>query len=285
MLSFKRQEEPALQKILKSGLFQFIVVVLLGISVTYFVVQSDRPQQWIQKINRFASVSPNPTQKRSPETEAGLSEDQSDAEEPPPVTWSARSTTTASPTETAANDGTTREGANSQETANLVAQQIAAKITLIEVDGEYLNSLVSQAHSRNSVIQDAEIKIFILTLPSINSTKVLDTTSLQLKKGSSENKIYGQQGHGLAIDMLFNQLENQPPVFKIAVNKNHPNDDFSLDNEYSLRKGERLILAGPRLLSYFEFDNDLANTPPFQIFKSADYRNQKTTFAIIIELQ
>ena len=286
MIAFKPKAEPILTQIAKSGLFQFMMVIALGVGVTWFVIRTDRPQQWIQKINRFASVAPNPSSTVTTQnTEAGIAEDSADLEAPPAAAsaWAARSMGASAPEMTSGAALGTASDAVSTKTSNLAsaAQMVNIGIVLTEIDNDYLNTIMQKAFAANSIIQDNDIKIFID--PSSPPQAQSEKTRLELNQVVRKN--YGTANRGFTINMTLIKVNENAYSIRLLLNKIHPNDNFQIPLDFTLRDGERLYITGHSLLSYFEFENDLINTPPFTILKSADYRNQKTTFAIIIELQ
>lgn len=290
MLAFKPKEEPILTKIAKSGLFQFIMVIILGVGVTWFVIRTDRPQQWIQRINRFASVSTNNNvaTTTAQNTEAGIAEDAADLEAPPAAAnaWAARSGEAAATPPTP----TTATAAPATPTTQGVvpvsaAQNVSVAVQMTESDNEYINSVMQKAFAANSIIQDSEIKIFIEPATNDKSAAKPPADSMLLELNQIARKNYGTVSRGFNISMTLIAINENAYSIRFQLNKIHPNDSLQIPLEFTLRKGERLYITGHPLLTYFEFENDLANMSPFRILKSADYRNQKTTFAIIIELQ
>lgn len=289
MLAFKPKEEPILTKVAKSGLFQFIMVMILGVGVTWFVIRTDRPQQWIQRINRFASVSTNNVAKTTAQnTEAGIAEDAAAFEAPPATAnaWAARSgeagTTATAATAAAATPATpTTQGVVPVS----AAQNVSVAVQMTESDNEYINSVMQKAFAANSIIQDSEIKIFIEPATNDKSTPKPSSDSMLLELNQIARKNYGTASRGFSISMTLVAINENAYSIRFQLNKIHPNDSLQIPLEFTLRKGESLYITGHPLLTYFEFENDLANMSPFRILKSADYRNQKTTFAIILELQ
>lgn len=286
MLAFKPKEEPLLTRIVKSGLFQFLMVLLLGVGVTYFVVRTDQPQQWIQRINRFASVSP-PIQNQgsAQNTEAGLAEDTADLEAPPPTasTWAARSMV-ASASNLSVGSNTFAPAASGTLGASNTAE-VSVSLSMAETEMEYLNSRMQRAFNASSIIQDSEIKVFI-DPPEPNALQKKQTSSaIKLQRNEEQAFNYGVNNRGFTISMQFMGVTEGAYRFQIQFIKNHPNDDFRLPLDFSLRKGERLYIAGHALLHYFEVDLELFSITPFQILQSPDFKNQNTTFAITLELQ
>ena len=293
MIAFKPKKEPILTQIAKSGLFQFMMVIALGVGVTWFVIRTDRPQQWIQKINRFASVAPNPKGK----TEAGIAEDQTDIEAPPPPqgTWAMRSASStemaaaamAADTATAPSAGgadNTAAGTNSAQTVSATAR---LRIQMVEIDHEYLNSIMNERFGdRTTLLGDitsyhssASIKL------NLANARVLKTDTLTFGETKSNNVSAGNNSRWIRMAINAQDLTISPKTFNAIYIKNHPNDAQQIPIDFSLGTGEQIYISGTGLLTYFDLETELANTPPFTIFKSPDYRNQKTTFAIIIELQ
>ena len=294
MLAYKPKEEPVLTKIVKSGLFQFLMVVALGVGVTTFVVRTDQPQQWIQKINRFASVTPNPQAK----TEAGIAEDQAEFEAPPPEanTWSARA---ASPTETlpreeglaamamaaaAPNAAGTQESVSPTATASA---PVKLRVQMVEIDYEYLNGLLNERNgSLNNIGGDVAV---FRSFPNIqldqSKIKNLRTDSLDYTSVKTNSVASGNSSHWIRFTANVVDLQASTKFFDAAYIKNHPNDNQQIPVELNLRGGELYIISGRGLLTYFDVEPALADVAPFTVFKSVDYRNQKTTFAIIVQLQ
>ena len=293
MLAYKPKEEPVLTKIVKGGLFQFLMVVFLGVGVTYFVVRTDQPQKWIQKINRFASVSPN----ISPQalTEAGVESAAQDFESPPAAVnnWAARgmgagtSGTAAAMAAGVSSSSSENLEPSTQSSSTVSAPQNAlTNIRMLEVDNEYLNAIVQQAHTTNNVLQDDEIKIFIVPkATTISAAQVLNSGNMTIVRSQTNVMNFGTSNRGFTLETTFSALADNAYSLGLRFNKSHPNNPLQLPVDFVLRPGEKLVVAGYPLLSYFEFENELANMTPFQIFKSLDYRNQKTTFAIVVELQ
>ncbi len=292
MIAFKPKAVPILTQIANSGLFQFMMVIVLGVGVTWFVIRTDRPQQWIQKINRFASVTPNP----QAQTEAGIAEDQADIEAPPPHqgTWAMRSASSTEMAATAMTDSATAPpaggadnlaaGANSGRTVSATAR---LRIQMIEIDHEYLNTIMNE-HFGDRTTLLGDITSYHSSGPiKLNpaNTRVLKTDTLTFGETKSNNVSAGNNSRWIRMIINAQDLSTSPKTFNIIYIKNHPNDAQQIPIDFSLGAGEQIYISGTGLLTYFDLETELANTPPFTIFKSPDYRNQKTTFAIIIELQ
>ncbi len=283
MIAFKPKEEPILTQIAKSGLFQFLMVIVLGVGVTWFVVRTDRPQQWIQRINRFASVAPNP----QATTEAGIAEDQADIEAPPPPqgTWAMRS---ASSTEMAA-AAMTADAApaaasltTTQSTQGVsAAVSINTTVQMLEIENENLNLILQIARNNNTVLEDDELKMFVIPTMNITSVQRLNGTNLKVAMNETARVNFGNSTKAATFGLSLTNITQDVYTMNYYLQPS----DFSAPVGFTLRKGEKIIIASHSLLRQFEFENELHNIPPFTIFKSADYRNQKTTFAIVIELQ
>lgn len=289
MLAYKPKEDPILIKIAKSGMFQFLMVVLLGVAVTTFVVRTDQPQQWIQKINRFASVSPNPSQQAK--TEAGIAEDQAEFEAPPPQanTWAARA---ASPTDMAATAATPQAQALRAETGDAsptqtVSETAKVRIQMVEIDHDYLNNIMNERYGERTTIGGDIISYKSSASLKLNpaNARVLKTDIMTFGETKNNSVSAGNSTRWLRLAINAQDISSTQKSFTAMYIKNHPNDTQQIPIDLNLAPGEQLYLSGTGLLTYFDLEPDLANAAPFTIFKSTDYRNQKTTFAIIIELQ
>lgn len=293
MLAYKPKEEPILTKLVSSGLFQFLMVVFLGIAVTWFVVRTDQPQKLIQRINRFASVTPPVNSKTA--TEAGLADDQAEFEAPAAESnsWTARA---ASETNLAltANTSSTTAVINIEPDSNarvtLVSGTAKVLFRMVEIDHDYLDTLTSEKNGRTTDL-GGNIEAF-RTFPrvSVDSSnfKALKTDVLEFSKDKkNQSLIAGNLSRGFRLQLqVLDDLQGKTfRFFNMSYTKMHPNDNQQLTFELFLDAEEKTIISGSDIISYLEVENDIANMAPFQIFKSADYRNQKTTFAIIIELQ
>lgn len=282
MLAFKPIEEPFLKKLFKSGVFQFLLVVLLGVGVSFLVIKTDQQQQWFQKINRFASVGISSSKNVPTPAETTAAEALERNLAPPPIS----ATLTNS-------ENTFAATARTITTSQTAITSAVISVEMMEIETEYANSLIQQAQEANPLLMDSEIKAGIL----INSIVL---SSQHFKKLKSENiapidgnyflwtGLAGQnesENRGLNLKFQIEKSASAPIKLKFIFVKLHPNDPIQIPLETSLKKGEKLILIGNNLLSYLEFETDLANIPPFQIFKSPDFKSQRTTFALTVEVK
>lgn len=293
MLAYKPKEDPFLIKIAKSGTFQFLMVVLLGIGVTYFVVRTDQPQQWIQKINRFASVAPNPKAK----TEAGIAEDQAEFEAPPPQanTWAARATsptsemaaTTASATAAGAAPQAQafKAGTGDASPTQTVSAPVKLIVRMVEIDHDHLNALMTGGAETRLTGDITAYRTYSNAAIDASYTRPLRSDTLDFTTAKNALVTVGNNSRWIRLSFNVLDIQGSSKFFDLVIVKNHPNENLQIPIDLTLRAGEKFIIAGNSLITYFDIDNDLASVAPFTIFKSTDYRNQKTTFAIIIDLQ
>lgn len=294
MLAYKPKEEPALTKMVKSGLFQFMMVVFLGVGVTYFVIRTDQPQQWIQRINRFASVTPNTNAKTA--TEAGIAEDQAEFEAPPPQanTWAARAGSGTEMTQTMAAETSPSNSAASSTFAaasvsesRVVSAPIKLRVQMVEIDQNYLNSAVNE--NENGTVSSGNDGTTIFKSNrnfKIDSSnfRILKNDVLDFANRADLSTKAGNSSRWIELSASLTRINGELD-FDMSFNKNHPSDTHKIPVRVLLNTGEKIIISGPGLLSYFDNEAELVNVAPFTIFKSPDFSNQKTTFAIIIELQ
>lgn len=305
MLSFKPIDLPFHKKLLKSGLFQFFFVLVLGAVIAYLVVNTNQPQQWVQRINRFKTLSvPN----SSPTKTAIVNES----------TDNTQNLAAAAPTEVMiesasqqqvdqfANTNIDRSRAIQPTTTTTAAASktkvLKVKIMMIEIDREFLNNLFQLAQNQNMLLVDSAVKaasipdllkkinIPYVTLKNINNQIDIDKI-FTLWSGSSRST--EQDTLGLQIDIKTLQVDINPQsetsdvvTTAIKISKSsYQNLTTAFELNYVLVKNSTLLISGRSLLSDFEFKNQLHNTPPFNVYKSIDFKNEKTEFAILIEIQ
>ena len=290
MLSFKPVDLPIHKKLLKSGLFQFMFVLVLGTTIAYLVVNTNQPQQWVQRINRFKTLSvPNSAPVKSTLAESSEAIENIAVVTPAEVMIEAAS---RQQVDSFANTNTERTQAVSTAAKT---QTIKVKIMMIEIDREFLNSLFQYAQNQNFLLTDSGIKaasipdlmkkinIPFVTLKSTNDPAEIDHIFSQWSGHNSPNE---QDTAGLQLDLKSQRKAKNLLSVDIKLSKSSyqsltPLFEFNFDAV----KNSTLLINGRNLLSEFEFKNQLHSISPFNIFKSVDFKNEKTEFAILIEIQ
>ncbi len=293
MLSFKPANLPVHKKLLKSGLFQFLFVLVLGASVAHLVVNTNQPQQWVQRINRFKTLSvPNTTEAELTETSDQIEKIDDPLSSPPAEV--VIEATSQQQVDGFANTNSERSQASASSTV-AKTQTIGIKILMIEIDREFLNNLFLYAQSQNFLLTDSGIKaasipdlmkkinIPFVTLKSTNDKAEIEQIFSQW---SGNNRSNEQDAAGLQLDVKSQKKTKDLLSVDIKLSKSSYQSLTTLfEFNFEAVKNSTLLVNGRNLLSEFEFKNQLHNVSPFNIFKSVDFKNEKTEFAILIEIQ
>lgn len=297
MLSFKPIDLPIHKKLVKSGLFQFMFVLILGTMIAYLVVNTNQPQQWVQRINRFKTLSiPNSAPVKTALAEASTenTDDMTAAAPPPPPPEVVIEAASQQQLNNFANTNTDR----TQTTSAAIASKthaIKVKIMMIEIDREFLNSLFQYAQNQNFLLTDSGIKaasipdlmkkinIPFVTLKSTNDPAEIDQIFSQWSGNNSPNE---QDTAGLQLDLKSQKKSKGLLSVDIKLSRSSYQSLTTLfEFNFEAAKNSTLLINGRNLLSEFEFKNQLHSISPFNIFKSVDFKNEKTEFAILVEIQ
>ncbi len=298
MLSFKPIDLPIHKKLLKSGLFQFMFVLVLGAAIAHLVVNTNQPQQWVQRINRFKTLSvPNSVPIKTTLTESSESIEDLTTNRPAEVVIEAAS---QQQVDSFSNPNLDRSRAIQPIAATTSAtaaktQAIKVKIMMIEIDREFLNSLFQYAQNQNFLLTDSGIKaasipdlmkkinISFVTLKSSNDPVEIDQIFSQWSGNNNPNE---QDTAGLQLDLK--SQRKSKGLFSVDIKlsrSNYQSLTTLFEFNFEAVKNSTLLINGRNLLSEFEFKNQLHSISPFNIFKSVDFKNEKTEFAILIEIQ
>lgn len=293
MLSFKPIDLPIHKKLLKSGLFQFMFVLVLGTIIAYLVVNTNQPQQWVQRINRFKTLSvPNsaPVKTTLAESSENIEDLAVDTAAPAEVIIEAASQELVNSFAT-----TNTERSQATSAAASKTQAIKVKIMMIEIDREFLNNLFLYAQNQNFLLTDSGIKaasipdlmkkinIPFVTLKSTNDPVEMDQIFSQWSGQNSPNE---QDTAGLQLDLKSHRKSKDLLNVDIKLSRsNYQSLTTLFEFNFEAVKNSTLLVNGRNLLSEFEFKNQLHSVSPFNIFKSVDFKSEKTEFAILVEIQ
>ncbi len=293
MLSFKPIDLPIHKKLLKSGLFQFMFVLVLGTIIAYLVVNTNQPQQWVQRINRFKTLSvPN-----SAPVKTTLAESSENIEDLAVATAAPAEVIIEAASQELVNSFATTNTERSQATSAAASktQALKVKIMMIEIDREFLNSLFLYAQNQNFLLSDSGIKaasipdlmkkinIPFVTLKSTNDPVEIDQIFSQWSGQNSPNE---QDTAGLQLDLKSHIKSKGLLSVDIKLSRsNYQSLTTLFEFNFEAVKNSTLLVNGRNLLSEFEFKNQLHSVSPFNIFKSVDFKSEKTEFAILVEIQ
>ena len=166
---------------------------------------------------------------------------------------------------------------------------------MIEIDREFLNNLFLYAQNQNFLLTDSGIKaasipdlmkkinIPFVTLKSTNDPVEMDQIFSQWSGQNSPNE---QDTAGLQLDLKSHRKSKDLLNVDIKLSRsNYQSLTTLFEFNFEAVKNSTLLVNGRNLLSEFEFKNQLHSVSPFNIFKSVDFKSEKTEFAILVEIQ
>ena len=122
-----------------------------------------------------------------------------------------------------------------------------------------------------------------MTLKSTNDPVEIDQIFSQWSGQNSPNE---QDTAGLQLDLK--SQRKSKGLFSVDIKlsrSNYQSLTTLFEFNFEAVKNSTLLINGRNLLSEFEFKNQLHSVSPFNIFKSVDFKNEKTEFAILVEIQ
>ena len=291
MLAYKPVETPTHEKVLRSGVFQFFIVIILGLVVSYAVVQTDGSQQWIQKINRFAGFKSMKNKKANLQEHSESSFKQNELQ-PQTVATPPPAAPVTPPTQNTTN--TPVKSDLKQAPAAAVqpqSDQFKINITMYEINRETIEDILRKAQDLHS---EGEVRIATLISNKDASNQfgqVLKSESLTIDKDQSKYVWVGSktlsdpESMGFNFGFLSKRSADKSIVIDGILAKKHVNDNMKLSFKIPTEANAVTLIVGKAMMSYFEFDTELHQMPPFTIFNSDDFKNENSTFLIVIEAQ
>lgn len=302
MQSYKPKAEPILKKILQSGMFQILVLLISAVLIGQFIIREDRPQSWVQKITRFqgvtkpintasqVSVPPTAVSAAKPIAESASSDsndselrDLKDQEITIPIT-----TPPAGANAAAGVNPILRKNENAAE-----IQTPQFRLSYVEVSRENLSKWINDSTNAGLFQNLAAYSAGILTdfrKRNDQTLRTLLTKDVKLAVGQSNATMAvtteqenSSQIIGLASEFHFQSYGNGVVHGSVLVVRNERQGRSDFPAEFDLPRGAVFFLVGALKSNNFANDKARLTMPPFQILNSVDFMTQKTEFVIIIE--
>lgn len=304
MIAFRPAKKPFVKTLIGNSLFQLITISMIGVSVAIYVNKTDQPQKWIQKINTFSSTRAQtqqtttaPTLDSSNSTEAQSTQDSSlsESENTEFKSLSSNEASTRTVSDTLNTVSQTEISNNSKISQVTASVHATLSLKILELDNETTNLLIKQMLDNNKLLVDSDIKAgLVKDFDKITSQKsknlksenlnLIEDESYLLWLGNNAQDDAEKKGLLLSFDIL-KSADNPTNILKFLLDKFHPNSPTRIPIITPFEKNQTLIVIGNSILSYFEFEPELSRIAPYQIFKSTDFKNQKTTFIISVEFK
>ncbi len=277
ILAFKLPPVSKSKKIFESGNFQIFILIVAAAIMAYFIVQTDRPQNWVRKFSYYQKV----TSKTTAPAQKAESTSSTFKDDPDKI-------------ELSVSDQVNTNEFSSAENAVPNAQPSSdVKLIYAEVSREVLNSWIADSQRLGlyqSYIGDVSAGI----LPDFKSRislkfKDLKTEQKKLYLKKPEALLSGKTVEetseflGLQTNIDIKSKENNTTQGHINITKISRSGKVDLPIEFELQKNAVFFINWKSAMVGFENETTLFSTQPFQILKSQDFLNQKTEFIILIE--
>lgn len=307
MQSFKPKSVPVTKKIFQSTATHVILLLVGAVFVGQYVIRSEEPQRWVQKITRSQGVTKTKAKFDDSSETSGVAESASEAERNEDQLGSLRNKELAvnanveQPIQVGANasgafEGTATASAGSAATGtrDANATEPTFRILYAEVATATVNRWISDSSNAGLYQNLQEYSAGIL--PDFRrrmdtTVRVLKSAEKKLSPGQGDTNFSGTLGDesgqiiGIASNIEFRSQENGSVHGTIVVNRTQRQGRENFPAEFDLPKGSAFFMLGAIRTSSFPVEREQLNMPPFQIFKSPDFAARKTEFVIILEAE
>lgn len=311
MLSYKPKSQPVLKKILQSGLFQVSLLTVVAILVGQYIIRSDQPQKWVQKISRFQGVTKSVNKTASSTTTQASSiadvtaepgqelQDLRNQEIAIPVASEPLAGTMATMAAVGLNEavsgnvGAATAGTTKSADVTLEASTPTFRLTYAEVTRENLSKWINDSANAGLFQNLQNYSAGILTdfrRRSDTTMTVLHTIDKKLALGQSDTTLSGSvtddansQMIGISTSIEYRTNENAVLHGSIMVSRNNRQTRENFPAEFDLPRGAVFFMIGALKSNHFLNEKNRLTMAPFQILSSADFMTQKTEFVIILE--
>ncbi|MBC7743198.1 MAG: hypothetical protein H7061_13445 [Bdellovibrionaceae bacterium] len=297
MQAFKPKEQPFLKKLLQSGLFQIVLLVLTAILIGQYIIRNDRTPLWSNKITRTngasrvaapppISNSPNSATIINGNSTGSLSQDLSPAKKSDLADLKNQEIAVPKSESALIAAGTNRVASANAPSAN---ENVSTtfKITYAEIKREVLAQLINESESQGLFqnLQDYSAGIIsdFRSHSNLNMTVLhSDQKRIQLgQRAASFASASGDRSASLNTVIELRGNDNGTVRGRIAIERLLSQNSGRFPAEFDLPRGAAFLMVG--VLKPMQMSEKVINTPPFQVYKSHDFMTQKTEFVIIIE--
>lgn len=306
MQAFKPKTVPMTKKFFQSTVTHVILLLAGALFVGQYVIRSEEPQRWVQKITRSQGVTKAKAkfEDKASNEASGISESASEADGPEDQLKSLRNKELAvnanveQPIQAGSSSPTglpDAGGSGSSPTArDASANEPNFRILYAEVPTAVVNRWISESSNAGLYqnLQEYSAGIIPEFRKKMDATaRILKSSEKKLGPGQSDTNFSGTVGDesgqiiGIATNIEFRSQENGNLHGNIMVNRTQRQGRENFPAEFDLPKGAAFFLLGAIRSNSFQAERDQLNMPPFQIFKSPDFAARKTEFVIILEAE
>jgi hypothetical protein len=312
MQAYKPKSQPLLKKIFANTTTHVFLLLAAAVFAGQYIIRSDEPQRWVQKITRSQGVSKSKahfqkddeasqgSEKKSALADNYDSENQLDSlknkelsieadfEEPIQAVAPNQNATAATATvSTSGKLAAPRAGESLQDINTPTFRIIYAEVAS-DIISKWIAESSSQGQYQN--LQDYSAGILTDFRKKIDSNmRVLKTSEKRLNLGQADTNFSGTMSDennqliGLAATIEYKSNDNGVVHGTIVVNRNNRQQREHFPAEFDLSKSAVFFMLGTLKRQSFPAEKADLTMPPFQIFKSPDFMTRKTEFVIIVE--
>jgi len=308
MQSYKPKSVPLLTKVFQSTTTHVILLLVGALFVGQYVIRSEEPQRWVQKITRSQGITKSKAKFNDTTTDgSGVAESASEAENHTDQLASLRNKELAvnanveQPIQVGASASGAFEGSVATSTGSAAASAREANVTeptfrilYAEVATATVNRWISESSNAGLYqnLQEYSAGLISDFRKKMDTTvRVLKTAEKKLAPGQGDTNFSGTVGDesgqiiGIASNIEFRSQENGSVHGTIVVNRTQRQGRENFPAEFDLPKGSAFFMLGAVRPNSFVAEREQLNMPPFQIFKSPDFAARKTEFVIILEAE
>lgn len=303
MQAFKPKSVPLTKKFFQSTTTHVALLLIGTVFVGQYVIRSEEPQRWVQKITRSQGVTKSKSKfDDSSVNDSGVAESASEASQKNQQNWNpqaqleslrnkeiAVNANVEQPIQTGSSASTEANAAGNPETIEPTFRVLYAEVPIAT-----MNRWVSDSSNAGLYqnLQDYSAGIVPEFRKKMDSTvRVLKSAEKKLAPGQSDTNFSGTVGEesgqiiGIATNIEFRNQENGVVHGSIMVNRTQRQGRENFPAEFDLPRGAALVLMGTIKSNSFAAEREQLSMPPFQIFKSPDFAARKTEFVIILEAE
>lgn len=165
-------------------------------------------------------------------------------------------------------------------------------VTFLEMQNDTVNRWIADSSSLGLYQNVSDFSVGVLPdykKRSDLSFQVLKIFDKKIALGKTETELSGRltedgsQTMGLTTSIDYKSHENGTIHGSLMITRNHRQGRESFPIDFELQKGAAFYIVGVLTKNHFQNERNFLTTPPFQIYKSADFLTQKTEFVIVIE--
>ena len=165
-------------------------------------------------------------------------------------------------------------------------------VTFVEIQNDTVNRWIADSSSLGLYQNVSDFSVGVLPdykKRSDLSFQVLKIFDKKIALGQTETELSGRltedgsQTMGLTTSIDYKSHENGTVHGSLMITRNHRQGRESFPIDFDLQKGAAFYIVGVLKRNHFQNERNFLTTPPFQIYKSADFLTQKTEFVIVIE--